>query len=403
MTRLANRTPIVSGIDDLALVDLDDTIIEVHGHAKAGAGFGYCGVRGLNALAATVATSTAAPVIVATRLRKGSANSARGAAKITADAIKTVHRLRSTAATGMVLLRAEVAYYGRPTVLAAIKAGAQVSITVRQNPTIRDAIEQIDADAWTPIAYPNAVFDAASRTWISRAEVAEIAFTAFASARKADHVPGRLVVRRIPDGSTLKLTRPRRPCSTSGDSTRSSPPTTWTPPPPTRPTAATRSSNRSSQTSRTPPWRTCPRAASPRTAPGSSSPRSRSTSPAPPAPSPADPTPEPAPAPSAGRSSTSRRGSPHPHDTSHSTYQPHVALGEGVADTVRPSLRATRSNRDPEHHHATARPPSLSPQRPPNPAPDRWIQVEPSCRRTAFLTRRHEGSIVSSNGDERTR
>ena len=35
-----------------ALLDVDDTIIEVHGHAKQGAGFGYSGVRGLNALLA---------------------------------------------------------------------------------------------------------------------------------------------------------------------------------------------------------------------------------------------------------------------------------------------------------------------------------------------------------------
>jgi hypothetical protein len=32
------------------MVDLDDTIIEVHGYQKQGAGFGYSGVRGLNAL-----------------------------------------------------------------------------------------------------------------------------------------------------------------------------------------------------------------------------------------------------------------------------------------------------------------------------------------------------------------
>ena len=40
---------------------------------------------------------------------------------------------------------------------------------------------------------------------ISRAEVAEIPFTAFTSQKKAHHIPGRLVVRRIPDlnpGST---------------------------------------------------------------------------------------------------------------------------------------------------------------------------------------------------------
>ena len=40
------------------LVDVDDTVIEVHGYAKQGAGFGYTRVRGLNALLATVTTGT---------------------------------------------------------------------------------------------------------------------------------------------------------------------------------------------------------------------------------------------------------------------------------------------------------------------------------------------------------
>jgi hypothetical protein len=107
-------------------------LVEVHGHGKQGASFGYTGVRGLNASAATVSAPGGAPVIVATRLRKGSAGSARGASRIVADVLRTVHRLRSPGATGMVLLRADSAYYGRPTVLAAVKPGAQVSVTVRQ-------------------------------------------------------------------------------------------------------------------------------------------------------------------------------------------------------------------------------------------------------------------------------
>jgi hypothetical protein len=180
---------IVSGIDDLALVDIDDTIVEVHGHAKAGAGFGYTRVRGLNAAAVTVTTAVTAPVIVATRLRKGSANSARGAARITSDALATVRRLRSTGATGMVLVRADSAYFGRPVVHAARKAGARVSITVRQDATIRAAIASIPDDAWTPIAYPNAILDEQSGQWFSAAEVAEIGFTAFAARTPADRVP----------------------------------------------------------------------------------------------------------------------------------------------------------------------------------------------------------------------
>jgi len=42
---LAAATPIVAGIDDLVRVDIDDTVKEVHGHQKQGAGFGYSGVR----------------------------------------------------------------------------------------------------------------------------------------------------------------------------------------------------------------------------------------------------------------------------------------------------------------------------------------------------------------------
>jgi hypothetical protein len=76
---LIQRAPMVpAGRDGLVLLDIDDTIIEVHGDGKQGAGFGYSRVRGLNALLATVSAGAEAPVIVAQRLRKGSCGSARG-------------------------------------------------------------------------------------------------------------------------------------------------------------------------------------------------------------------------------------------------------------------------------------------------------------------------------------
>ena len=50
-------------------MDIDDTIKATHGYAKQGAGFGYSGVKGLNAVLAIVSTPIAAPVIAATRLR----------------------------------------------------------------------------------------------------------------------------------------------------------------------------------------------------------------------------------------------------------------------------------------------------------------------------------------------
>jgi hypothetical protein len=57
---LSVRTPLLAGLGEgLVCVDADDTVIEVHGYAKQGAGFGYTGVRGLNALLATVTAGQA--------------------------------------------------------------------------------------------------------------------------------------------------------------------------------------------------------------------------------------------------------------------------------------------------------------------------------------------------------
>jgi hypothetical protein len=184
----------------LVLVDIDDSIIEVHGHAKQGASFGYTHVRGLNMLLATAGTGSSAPVVVAQRLRKGSCGSPRGAKRLVADALKTVRTLRSVPGSSRrVLVRADSAFYGSPTIGAAVRAGAEVSITVRMIPNIKATIASIADDAWTAIEYTDAIRDEQTGELISRAEVAEVPFTAFASGKKTDQVPGRLVVRRIPD------------------------------------------------------------------------------------------------------------------------------------------------------------------------------------------------------------
>ena len=199
LTNLATQAPHVTGegTGGPVLVDVDDTIIEVHGYAKQGAGFGYSKVRGLNALLATVTTAGTAPVVVAQRLRKGSCGSPRGAKRLVADALKTVSKLHGTQVKP--LLRADSAFYGAPTVGAAVRGGADVSVTVRMDPKVKAAIATIAEDAWTPIEYTDAIFDEASGTWVSRAEVAEVPFAAFTSKKATEHLPGRLVVRRIPD------------------------------------------------------------------------------------------------------------------------------------------------------------------------------------------------------------
>jgi Transposase DDE domain group 1 len=202
VSALGASTPVATGIGGRVLVDIDDTIIEVHGYAKQGSGYGYCGVRGLNALLATATSDQGAPVIVAQRLRKGSCGSPRGAARLVTDALATLHKLRPPDTDGTtlpVLLRADSAFYGHASVAAAIRAGADVSVTVRLNPKVRAAIASIDPHAWTMIDYTDAIFEAATNTWTSRAEVAEIPYTAFGARKAAQQFRGRLVVRRIPD------------------------------------------------------------------------------------------------------------------------------------------------------------------------------------------------------------
>jgi hypothetical protein len=199
---LAGRAPLLPGGDALAFIDMDSMQKRVYGHAKQGAGFGHTKiqgksllVRGLNALAAVISTPLAAPVIAATRLRGGTANSARGAASMAAEAITTA---RHAGCTGLLLFRIDSAYYSAA-VLGAIRAGgACFSVTVPAHRKVRAAIAAISDDAWTPVTYPRAVWDEDQGRLISDAQVAEVPYTAFAP-RKGQAVTARLIVRRVRD------------------------------------------------------------------------------------------------------------------------------------------------------------------------------------------------------------
>jgi hypothetical protein len=195
---LAQHSPVITAGDPVTYLDLDDTVRATFGYAKQGAGYGYSDVKGLNALLATVSTTSSAPVIVATRLRKGSANSARGAARLLADAIKTT---RSAGVSGLVVLRADSAYYGADVIAAARRHRTHFSVTARKDRAVTAAIASIGEEAWTTIRYPRAVFDDQLGQWVSDAEVAEIPFTAFSSKPKAQQVTARLIVRRVRDAN----------------------------------------------------------------------------------------------------------------------------------------------------------------------------------------------------------
>jgi len=200
---LARRAPLLPGRDTLAFIDIDAMQKRVYGRRKQGAGFGHTKiqgksllVRGLNALAATVCTPLGAPVIAATRLRGGTANSARGAASFAAEAVAAA---RDTGCSGLIIVRADSSYYSAAFCGAVRRAGARFSVTVNMDVKVAAAIAAISEDAWTAIRYPRAIWDDQLRCWVSDAQVAEADYTGFTSAKKGQAITARLIVRRVRD------------------------------------------------------------------------------------------------------------------------------------------------------------------------------------------------------------
>ena len=156
------------------------TVCETYGLGKEGARHhGYTGQRGYHPLLA-VAEGTGE--VLMCRLRKGRANTARGAANFLRE---TVSRMRYAGATGPLTMRADSGFYTHDMVAACRDQKVRYSITVRQHPSLRNLIEAIPEDDWTPISY-----------WMDGgADVAETSYTPFAS--EPDAVPVRLIVRRV--------------------------------------------------------------------------------------------------------------------------------------------------------------------------------------------------------------
>lgn len=195
LRRLIGELPALAGTDGgLVMVDMDDTIREVHGYRKQAAAFGYSGVRGLNALLVTVTGQDAAPLVAEASLRRGNVRSGDNADHHLARALATV---AGSLPGRQVLTRADSAFCSHENVTTAIRHGAWFSFTIPQWATVQRAIAEIGEDAWTRIEYPNATVDEETGELISDAEVAEVPFTAFVSRKKEEQIACRLVVRRV--------------------------------------------------------------------------------------------------------------------------------------------------------------------------------------------------------------
>ena len=158
--------------DSPLTIDLDSTICETYGLAKEGARHhGYTGARGYHPLLA-IAAGTGE--VLMSRLREGRANTARGAAHFLRE---TVGRVRYGGARGQLTVRADSGFYAHTVVAACREMDVRFSITIRQRASLRDLIEAIPEEDWTPIPY-----------WMDgAADVAETTYTPFQA--KPDAAP----------------------------------------------------------------------------------------------------------------------------------------------------------------------------------------------------------------------
>jgi hypothetical protein len=129
--------------------DLDSTITEVHGDQKQGAAYGYTRQLGYHPLLATRADTGE---VLHIRMRKGSANSARGAERFVNE---LVARVRRAGATGPLTMRADSAFHSSTVIKACRRLKVAFSITVNQNKAVRAAIDAIPEGDWVPIEYPD--------------------------------------------------------------------------------------------------------------------------------------------------------------------------------------------------------------------------------------------------------
>jgi hypothetical protein len=131
------------------VVDVDSFIGEVHGYQKQGAGFGYTKRRGYHPLVASRGDSGE---VLHVRLRKGKANSSRGAVRFVDELIARVKR---ASATGEKLLRADSSFWNNTLMKRLESAGWSYSISIRVQKGVPEEIAAIvEADWQTLDDYP---------------------------------------------------------------------------------------------------------------------------------------------------------------------------------------------------------------------------------------------------------
>jgi Transposase DDE domain group 1 len=130
------------------VIDVDSTICEVVGKQKQGAGYGYTHVLGYHPI---LATRAATGEVLHARMRKGQANTQRGARRFIEE---LVARVRRAGASGEMVCRFDSGFWSGDTITALKRLGVRYTMAVRTNTKgIAAAISAINETAWVDIDY----------------------------------------------------------------------------------------------------------------------------------------------------------------------------------------------------------------------------------------------------------
>ena len=146
------------------VVDVDSTICEVAGKAKAGAAYGYTKALGYHPI---LATRAGTGEILHARMRKGSANTARGAGRFIEE---LVARVRRAGAAGEIVLRVDSGFWSKDTIATLARLDVRYTMAVRTgNKALVKVIAALDEDAWADIDYtPDGQAQVAETTYKGR-------------------------------------------------------------------------------------------------------------------------------------------------------------------------------------------------------------------------------------------
>ncbi len=130
------------------VIDVDSTVCEVAGRLKQGAAYGYTRVLGYHPILASRADTGE---VLHARLRKGSANTARGARRFIEE---LVARVRRAGATGEIVVRLDSGFWSNDTIATLGRLGARYTMAVKANTKgVSRAIAAIEEAAWRAIGY----------------------------------------------------------------------------------------------------------------------------------------------------------------------------------------------------------------------------------------------------------